>query len=272
MHPRLLRYARDSIAPLGQNPAHKHAAEFALTHYASGAVYSFIPKNACSTLRLSLAIANGCIAGPKDFAWIHKNNATFRADLKGLSTAPYSFAILRCPYRRLASAFLDKIVARTAEFWQLHRALGDQLDPDTLTFRGFVETITPRGLLKSNVHWRPQVDFLVYKSYDDLFRMEDFPAIAPRLEERIGLELVDARPLTAHGTDRMTPIEGDHADTPGHVLLEMRRQGNVPTHASLYDSDLVAQVATLYRQDLNFYGTHFGAKGTDDLLFAHQTR
>lgn len=62
-HPRLLRHVPGTLTALGQNQLHKHAADFALTHFASRAVYSFIPKNACSTMRVSLAIANGCIAG-----------------------------------------------------------------------------------------------------------------------------------------------------------------------------------------------------------------
>lgn len=267
-HPRLLRHARKALVPLAQNPAHKHAAEFALTHYASGAVYSFIPKNACSTMRVSLAIANGCLAGPEDFAWIHKNNGAFRADLQTLVTAPYTFAILRCPYRRLASAFADKIVSRSSEFWNLHRALGDQLDPDSLTFRGFVEAITPEEIFKSNVHWQPQADFLVYETYDDLFQMEEFATIAPRLKERIGLDLLDARSLTGHGTDHLDRAEGSYADTPCHVLQEMRRQNQAPGYDMFYDTALIAQVAKLYRQDLNLYAANFGS---ERLLFPPKT-
>lgn len=263
-HPRLLRHAGRSPEPLRENAPHRHAAEHALVHYPSGAVYSFIPKNACSTLRLSLAVANGAIAGPEGFAWIHKNNATFRADLRALATAPYSFAILRCPYRRLASAFLDKIVSRRREFWDLHRAHGDGIDPDALTFRGFVAAIAPPRMLRSDGHWRPQIDFLVYRSYDDLFRMEAFAAVARRLEDRIGLSLIDARPLTRHGADGLERVAGAHADTPCHALLEMRRAGAAPRPESLYDPDLVAGVAGLYRQDLSFYEARFGAR---DLLF-----
>lgn len=266
-HPRLLRHVPGTLTALDQNQPHKHAANFALTHFASGAVYSFIPKNACSTMRVSLAIANGCIAGPEDFAWIHNNNGTFRADLQALATASYTFAILRCPYRRLASTFFDKIVGRTPEFWGLHRAHGDQLDPDNLTFRAFVEAIKLPGFFKLNIHWRPQVDFLVYETYDDLFRMEDFTAVAPRLRDRIGLDIVDARPLTAHGTDGLTRVDGDYADIPTHILLEMRRRGEIPAYEALYDPDIVSKVAKLYKKDLNFYTIHFGAA---QLLFEHK--
>lgn len=263
-HPRLLRYARKSLLSLDQNRDHRQAANHALSHYASGAVYSFIPKNACSTLRVSLAIANGCIADPTDFAWIHHNNHTFMADLRALVTAPYTFAILRCPYRRLVSVFLDKIVSRTNDFWDLHRASSDRLDPNSLSFRGFVAAISNSAIVCDNIHWRPQSSFLVYETYDDIFRMEDFTTLTVRLKDRIGFDLVDARRLTAHGTDSLIRVGGIFADTPAAKLLDMRRCGEAPTYAAFYDPALVSQVAGLYWQDINLYEASFGPK---DLAF-----
>ena len=57
---RLLKYVQSDTGNLRLNPKHQVAASHALNIYSSGAIYTFIPKNACSTMRLSLAIANGC--------------------------------------------------------------------------------------------------------------------------------------------------------------------------------------------------------------------
>src|SRR5690606_5133059 len=73
-------------------------------------IYSFIPKNACTTMRYSLALSSGCIRGRQDFDWIHNNNWTFSASFRDLVSAESSFVILRCPFSRLASFFLDKVV------------------------------------------------------------------------------------------------------------------------------------------------------------------
>ena len=81
---RLFRFARTSHAGLHANARHQLAAGHALRIYHSNAIYSFIPKNACSTMRLSLAIANCCIRDAADFNWIHQNNATFSANLEAL--------------------------------------------------------------------------------------------------------------------------------------------------------------------------------------------
>lgn len=251
----LLRYARTDIAALAHNTSHKLAASHALVHYASGAIYSFIPKNACSTLRYSLAIANNCIAGSEDWLWIHANNGTFASTLPDLVRAPFSFVVLRCPHARLASVFLDKIVDRSREFWPLHRATREAFVPDNLTFRAFVTLIAGDPVLRnSNIHWRPQVDFLVYETYSRVFAMEHFSAAIPILREEIGLSVQDARSLTGHGTDRMSLVEtGEFADMPLHELAAMKREGRLPAHAQLYDAALQETVSALYTEDLALY-------------------
>ncbi|MFT6075585.1 MAG: hypothetical protein ACJAZ1_002515 [Yoonia sp.] len=253
----LLRYARVRRDRLSQNTAHSFAASHALMHYASGAVYSFIPKNACSTLRYSLALANQCIAGPEDWTWIHLNNGTFTATLPDLITAPMSFVILRCPHARLASVFLDKIVDKTPDLWQLYRLTGDGFDPDTLTFRDFVAILAQEDLLKANIHWRPQIDFLVYEDYTQVFALERFGETVSSLRDSIGFEVQDARALTGHGTDAVTLIDsGDFADMPLHALGALKRGGQLPAHAQLYDTALIGQVGDLYSEDLELYAEH----------------
>lgn len=265
---RLLRYAGKHAVVLRQNRKHGFAAEHALVAYPSGAVYSFIPKNACSTMRVSLAIANGCIAGPEDWPWIHPNNPTFRAELRELVTAPFTFVILRCPHARLASAFLDKIAGLRQEFWTLHRADRDRPDPDRLSFRDFVGLIEQPALFKLDIHWRPQVEFLVYDAYDLWVPLERFGAAIPEIEARAGLTIHDARPLTGHGTDDLVPVAATDpaglADLPLTEIAALRREGKVPAHAALYDADLAARVAALYAADGRLYLKRFGP---DDMLF-----
>lgn len=257
----LLRHARHEMVRLEQNKAHGFAAGHALVHYASGAIYSFIPKNGCSTLRYSFARANNCIAGPEDWMWIHPNNGTFTAQLRDLVTAPFSFVILRCPHARLASVFLDKIVDKTPELWQLYRLTRDGIDLDTLTFRQFVALLTDSDIFKANIHWRPQADFLVYDVYSCVFALEDFGVAQETLRDRVGLEVHDARALTEHGTDRATLIrEGCFADTPLTDLVALKRSGKLPAHAQLYDEALAQEVAGLYAEDMALYADHLDTR------------
>lgn len=245
---------------LASNAAHGFAARHALVHYASGTVYSFIPKNGCSTLRYSLARANNCIADPEDWVWIHPNNATFAATLPELVTAPRSFVVLRCPHARLASVFLDKIVDKTPELWQLYRLTGDGFDPDMLTFRDFVAHLSEDDHLKANIHWRPQSDFLVYETYSHVFALEAFATAVRTLQQDIGFKVFDARKLTGHGTDAVTLLkEGAFCDTPLWELAEMKRRGTLPAHAQLYDTDLARETAEIYADDMTLYAEYLDA-------------
>lgn len=262
---RPLRFAARDKGALAANAAHGFAARHALVHYPSGAVCTYIPKNACSSLRLSLAMGNGCVADRADWRWIHANNDTFAASLRDLASTPYSFVLLRCPHARLASVFLDKIVGKAPPYWALDRILDGALDYEKLSFRRFVGLLMQPRLRMADHHWRPQAAFLVYQDYDDWFQVERMAVAAQRLQERIGLDLIDARPLTWHGTDRLVLDDNRPcADLHAPKLAAMLQAGRAPSHAALYDPALVALVTRLYFEDISLYTARFGP---DDLLF-----
>lgn len=216
-------------------------------------------------MRYSLALANGCIAGPEDFVWVHANNPTFEAGLRDLAIAPYTFVILRCPQARLASAWLDKIVNKTVEAWNLRRIVGDDFELDDLTFRGFCDLLSDPKVRTSNIHWRKQVDFLVYEDYDGWFRLGDFAHAAAQIEARTGLHLHDARALSRHGRDRFEEEPGTNfTDCTVHELAALQRAGRAPAYTAFYDEDLRVKTASWYQEDLKLYGEKFGSAG---LLF-----
>jgi len=268
MKKRQLNYASAVYKPLAANQAHQFAASFALRIFHSNSIYSFIPKNACSTLRVSLALAHGCISSPKDFNWIHQNNATFSADLSSLILADYTFVILRCPFARLASAYLDKIVDRTQEAWMLYETLKRKTEIDQFSFKFFVKAISDPTVLNSNIHWRPQVDYLVYTRYDDYFSLENFSKAIPIIEQKSGIKVVDARPLTRHGSDRFVTI--DDSSYYGACLPEeiqaLKAAGRLPSAQSLYDDEGVALVRKLFKKDIALYQQLFGEK---NMVFSH---
>ncbi|MFZ2449827.1 MAG: sulfotransferase family 2 domain-containing protein [Methylovulum miyakonense] len=261
MKKRQLNYADTSYLSLGRNVPHQFAQAFALRIYRSNSVYSFIPKNACSTMRLSLAMANGCISREADFNWIHCNNDTFRADLAALIQAEYTFVILRCPFARLASAYLDKIVDTTGVAWELYDAVQRKIEIEDMTFRIFVNTVTKANVLRSNIHWQPQVDFLVYKEYDDYFNLETFATVQNTIANKTQIEIVDARNLTRHGIDRFELVsDGNYADYLPDAIRTMKKTGKAPKPAALYDDELVAKVSKTFKKDIALYKSLFGTK------------
>ncbi len=244
---------------LGKNQKHTYASQFALSIYPKNSIYSFIPKNACSTMRLTIGIVNGCIPSADYVNWIHNNNRTFVATLRELVTADYTFVILRCPFSRVASTFLDKIVTVKEISMQLCWLSGRRFDPEGMTFREFVDLLKVPELLNSNIHWRPQLDFLVYEFYDDFFQVESFSQVTDKLAKKIGLEITDARGLTKHGLDGLSLNSSDFfGDTSRQVLENMKIGGESPDPRALYDDDIIEAVKTIYADDIRYYTELFG--------------
>lgn len=269
----MLRLARLQHVALQDNEPHQFAQRHALKIFAkpnSWTVYSFIPKNACTTMRYSLAIANGCIKSPEDFEWIHKNNFVFSANISELVAAARSFVILRCPYSRLASVFLDKVVSKSPPSHLLKNLLPDLQDVSELTFREFAKAMQNEKVRKANSHWRNQSDFLVYENYTRYFSLENFRQDISAIEYLSSMKIHDARRLSKHGTDRYEMItEGKFCDMTAENIDSLKNAGKIPSHASLYDAEIIEDVTRAYFDDISLYLYHFDAS---NLLFPTEAR
>ncbi|WP_291748093.1 sulfotransferase family 2 domain-containing protein [Bauldia sp.] len=240
---------------MNANHPHNLARRHALTIYQANAIYSFIPKNACSTMRYSLAIDNGFIEGPSQINWIHQNNDAFVANNREAMLASFSFIILRCPYRRIYSAYMDKLVDMDIQSWELHRISQYLVHPHELSFVDFVSMLRKPGILNANVHWRPQSAFQLFKEYDVYYSVEDFGACVRDLKERIGFVVHDARPLTAHSISELEKIDdgAGYANMTAFEILRMKKEGRIPSEKAVYSDEMIAAVSEIYRQDIELY-------------------
>jgi hypothetical protein len=263
---RSLRYAAAVKSPLAGNQRHIFAADYAMALYRQRAVFSMIPKNACTSLRLTAAMANGAIESEADWQWIHANNNTFKPSLADLATAVYTFTVLRCPFARLASCYLDKMVGRWPDAWQLFGLTDEATAPADLTFRAFVTAVCKPALRSANIHWRPQIDFLVYGDYDDWFCVEDFAAAAAAIEGKTAVRVADARHLTQHslGRYRLLPPEEPHGDVPAWRIEALLRSGTCPHPRSLFDAELREMASHAFAPDFKLHRQHFPGKGLFD--------
>ena len=91
------------------NQEHNFAIKHTCIHYKSNSVCTWIPKNGCSNLRYSISKENGVITNIEELDWIHRNNDCFNVSTKEALQANYTFIILRNPFKRLLSFFLDKL-------------------------------------------------------------------------------------------------------------------------------------------------------------------
>ena len=255
---RLLRNSRLTNSKLNENEQYNFSLNHMLEIYDLDAVCTFIPKNACSTLRYSIAIANGFIQDVADIDWIHQNTQSFIPSKKNASRAKYTFVVLRCPYTRIASCFLDKVVNQIGV--KFHDSKGEQL---SINFYEFLSYIKSQNRAKRDQHWRNQSDFLHYENYDDYFSLELFDSATIRLKDK-GVMIYDTREHLKHDLNNFKKIDGDFSKTKEVEIKEMRKDGDVPSYKSMYGIDEIQLVREIYEDDLNLYSQHFGV---DNLLF-----
>jgi hypothetical protein len=265
MHRNKFKYSGLLNDALLNNGPHQLALRHTMMLYKHSVLFTFIPKVACSTMRLSVAIENGCIKDATQGNWIHKNNQTFNASLAECINAKYTFVIMRCPFRRLASVFLDKIVSKDPLAWSYQINRHRSFNLNDLTFREFVLSLDTPAIINSDIHWRPQSHFMIYDNYDDYFCLEQFSVAIQTLKERIGLSIHDARTLTGHGTDQYEMVRGSCiADKAAFDIAVMQRSGKCPDYKSMFDDELITIVMKLYKNDFILYKEKFKS---ENLLF-----
>ena len=255
-----------------ENKRHEIAQRNTLVHLKSASICTWIPKIACSTLRYSIALDNGAISGLNDFPWIHQNNTTFVANNKELLNSNYAFVILRNPFKKLLSFYLDKICSNKSTKEDQSYALSKSIfnASNSTTFEEFVSTIyEDPSLISKDIHTRRQCDFLIYANYSDYFKFEDFQGTQKKLREKIGLELVDTRQSgSIRTTYEMEELKGfDHKTTASeaNTLLDMHKK---PLARNMYTPEMVAKVGTIYFSDILLYSNKVngGAEELEDWM------
>ena len=248
---RLLKNARLEYQMVSLNELYTFSLAYTLSIYPLDAVYTFIPKNACSALRYSIAIANGFLSDISDINWIHDNNRTFMSTQREVSRASYTFVVLRCPYTRVASCFLDKIVDGELKF---NDEMGNRLN---LSFRDFLTAIKYQHRSEKDEHWRNQSDFLLYERYDEYFSLESFSEAINSLGAR-GFKVHDTRVSLKHDLKNIERIDGDFSKTKTDKLKKMREDGCAPSYKSMFGDVEIKLINDIYGDDIDLYKSHFG--------------
>ncbi len=146
------------------------------------------------------------------------------------------FTVIRNPYSRVLSAFLDKF--RSGEFRQRYGTF--ELTPDG--FRDFIAWLEDGGLTK-DAHWDLQKKLLILPldRYDHIVRLETFEQDMASLLHDRGITFDAARLLGSHPTDQKKRTSSD-----SRLRL-------------FYCPNVARRVAELYREDFAAlkYATEF---------------
>lgn len=250
---RLLKNARKNTNNVLKNELYVFSLTHTLSIYPINAIYTFIPKNACSTLRFSIAMANGFIKNIDDIDWIHKNNNTFISSPAYVAMAEYAFVILRCPFKRLSSLFLNKFV--DGDMW----IQGNNNEKLNSSFREFVYFISQQKREMMHDHWRNQCDFLHLESYDDYFAFEELDKAIKKLNKK-GFQIYDTRSALNHDQSKLKIINGSYADVKMSELKKLKINGQIPSIKSMFDHEIYKLVSFVYADDIDLYSEKFGEK------------
>lgn len=217
--------------------------------------YTYIPKNACTSMKRTLGKGQGWWSegGPS----VHDMKQ--RHWLSGLAhyrSTDERIVIIRNPWERLVSAFQNRFLAKNdgpSEHAMRH-GLSALLQPGTdrggVSFADFIDYLSRTPGRRLDGHWRPQTDFLI-GGYSRMLRFEHLAEDTAFLAER-GLTLERA---IGHGTSvYQTDLGHGWGARPASALRrQRRRKGALPTSANMYDERLHALVAERFAADVALF-------------------
>lgn len=244
---------------LCHNDNYQFAANHTKVHYKSNSVCTWIPKNACSNLRYSIAIANGAIGSIDEIEWIHANNDCFIASTKEALEAKFTFIILRNPFKRLLSFFLDKLCHSDRQQADISYGISKEafsFEPN-MNFEDFVNHIWdyPHTIYKDE-HTQPQCDFVLYKNYDKYYSIENIKEAVEEIEARTGLEIYDTRNANNIFTTKdLHPTQGITYQSNAADIQDLYIQNKTPIATNMYNKEMTKKVAALYLQDILLYAS-----------------
>lgn len=213
--------------------------------------YTYIPKNASTSLKRTLGRAEGWRVDP---AAAHEmSRLVWLRGIVQYSAVDERIVVMRDPFDRVLSGYLNRFlmskdaVADHAMKSGLALSIGSKSTKDDVTFADFVQYLSRTPNRTLNEHWRPQSDFLA-GSYTRVIRFEHLAEDTAFLALR-GLVVDQAR---GHDTSR---IRRDLGPGWGHHKARRlrrlrRREGILPTRDNMYDDRLYAMVAERYAADI----------------------
>ena len=153
----------------------------------SSYIYFQVPKVACSTIKATLQSLEAKRSGitlTEDRKIHHKGQSPLLSPshvglekFRHMLDDPniFKFCLVRNPYTRILSAFLDKMTWKSQQKEEVAKALNCDVS-DKITFEQFLEFVKTQNPYEMNPHWRPQTHQLFWGvvNYDFVGRFEDF--------------------------------------------------------------------------------------------------
>lgn len=239
-------------------------------------IYCKIMKNAC-TLFSRMLVENSnknkefASSGLSIHEYLESDRSPFKLteyDLGKLKEDNFfKFVVLRNPFERLVSGYIDKFVKPKAIFESFAepviREVQNHLDLEhnisaSITFNQFVHYLARTEDDRLDAHWRPQHTFLDHGlfKFDLIIQFENLTPGLLLLQEKFGFEIKSQVVTNSHIT-KYGAFDGSQKfhDAAPDIL---RSFDGYPSGSQLYTPELEAIVRRRFSRDIEIYEQTFG--------------
>mgnify|MGYP001082136558 CR=1 FL=1 len=226
--------------------------DFVLYYDALRIAYNYMPKNACSTVKSTLAFAND---GSVFEQTPHQLDAKYRQKPINIDGSWKRLVILRDPFERLISAYLDKVirplepdVVKLVDWIYRTEYERERVGEQSITLRQFWHWVRQQQSDNLNPHWRHQSAMLAFDSYDYILRVEtlvsDWNALG------LSNSVSELRVFLNHATSSMSDFRRVLYGVPGHFIYGFRITTGIYPHKACFSvPELLEEVKQYYAAD-----------------------
>lgn len=168
----------------------------------------------------------------------------------------FKFAVVRDPFERLVSAYIEKfVINRLMEPQHVHTgpvvgAIQGTGSPDYeigISFAEFVRYVTTQNPEQLDNHWRLQSSYLRGVCYDRIYRLDELDELRSDLVERTGVPIEIGNWNRSSSTDsRFVP--GASSMLPG----ELEKPAQIHRR-SFMENELIFRIVTYFMEDYLIY-------------------
>lgn len=221
-------------------------------------IYFPVPKSACTLFATFIALNSKTdrVFDPQKLG-VHQFRFRERElqlrDLKLVRDDRYfKFTVVRDPFSRLVSAYVDKLVkpVKAGKHWATDRKCGDH------SFESMVQTLCTMNDAKIEKHFRPQAAFIRKIPMDHIGLFEDLGATIELVYDLYGIDIEKdiASRVRAPKRTNYSPSASSGDEYVGNLTAkEIASLEHVPPTESFYNERLRKLVSKRYREDLEIY-------------------